>query len=73
VFMENSILLLLGLGAGAFAAIVSVAPHIVGGGSLPWGRLSLMLGAVLLVGLTSAAIAVASSVRTPIVEGLRKE
>ena len=73
VFMENSILLLLGLGAGALAALVSVAPHIVGGGSLPWGRLSLMLGAVLLVGLTSAAIAVASSVRTPIVEGLRKE
>ncbi len=73
VFMENSILLLLGLGAGSLAALVSVAPHIVGGVSLPWGRLSLMLGAVLLVGLTSAAIAVASSVRTPIVQGLRKE
>ena len=73
IFVENSMLLLLGLGAGVVAALAAVAPHMAGGGSVPWGRLALMLGAVLVVGLVAAWAAVKASVRTPIVEGLRQE
>jgi ABC-type antimicrobial peptide transport system permease subunit len=73
VFVENALLLLLGLGAGVIAALVAVAPHVVGGESVPWGRLSVMLGGVLVVGLVAAGVAVVASVRTPIVTGLRRE
>jgi ABC-type antimicrobial peptide transport system permease subunit len=73
VFVENSLLLLLGLGAGVLAALAAVAPHMASGGSIPWGRLAIMLGAVLIVGLIAAGAAVMASVRTPIVAGLRKE
>jgi putative ABC transport system permease protein len=73
VFVENAWLLVLGLGAGVVAALLAVAPHVVSGGSVPWGRLALMLGAVLLVGIAAAGAAVLASVRTPIVQGLRRE
>lgn len=73
VFVENALLLLLGLSAGVLAALAAVAPHVAGGGAVPWGRLALMLGAVLAVGLAAAGAAVAASVRTPIVQGLRRE
>jgi hypothetical protein len=73
VFVENSLLLVIGLGAGVLAALAAVAPHVAGGGSVPWGRLTLMFGAVLVAGLVAAGAAVMASVRTPIVEGLRRE
>jgi ABC-type antimicrobial peptide transport system permease subunit len=73
VFVENALLLLLGLGAGVIAALIAVAPHVASGGSVPWGRLALMLGAVLAMGLVAAGAAVAASVRTPIVAGLHRE
>jgi putative ABC transport system permease protein len=73
VFTENAMLLLLGLGAGLIAALVAVAPHVAGGEAVPWGRLGIMLGAVLVVGLVAASVAVAASVRTPIMQGLRRE
>jgi hypothetical protein len=73
VLVENSLLLLLGLGVGVLAALAAVAPHMASGGSIPWGRLAIMLGAVLIVGLVAAGAAVMASVRTPIVAGLRNE
>ncbi|HJZ91053.1 MAG TPA: ABC transporter permease [Gemmataceae bacterium] len=73
VFVENAVLLVLGLGAGVLAALVAVAPHLAGGGHVPWLQLLLMLGAVLVVGLVAAGAAVAASRRTPILEGLRQE
>jgi hypothetical protein len=73
VFTENALLLVLGLGAGVLAAAVAVAPHVFGEQSVPWQRLGWMLGAVLAAGLLAAAAAVVASVRTPIVEGLRRE
>ena len=73
VFVENALLLLLGLGAGVVAALIAVAPHVVSGGAIPWGRLTAMLGGVLVVGLVAAGAAVVASVRTPIVQGLRRE
>lgn len=73
VFIENALVLSLGLVSGVLAALAAVAPHLIGGQSIPWGRLTIMLGAVLIVGLGSAALAVRFSVRLPIVEGLRRE
>lgn len=73
VFVENALLLLLGLGAGVIAALIAVAPHVASGEAVPWARLTLMLGAVLVVGLLAAGGAVLASVRTPIVQGLRRE
>src|SRR5262249_38798817 len=73
VFVENAVLLVLGLGAGVLAALVAVAPHLAGGGHVPWLQLVLMLGAGLVVGLVAAGAAVAASRRTPILEGLRQE
>ena len=73
VFVENALLLVLGLGAGVLAALAAVAPHLAGGGHVPWGRLAVMLGLVLIVGLVAASVAVAASARTPIVQGLRRE
>jgi hypothetical protein len=73
VFIENALLLMLGLGAGVIAALVAVAPHVASGESVPWGRLGVMLGGVLVAGLAAAGAAVAASVRTPIVTGLRRE
>ena len=73
VFIENSALLLMGLGAGVVAALVAVAPHIAGGGELPWARLALVLTGVIVVGLAAAAVAVRYSLRVSVMQGLRKD
>ncbi len=73
VFVENSVLLLMGLGAGVLAALAAVAPHLAGGGEIPWGRLALVLTGVVIVGLSAAAIAVRYSLRVSVMQGLRKE
>jgi putative ABC transport system permease protein len=72
VFVENALLLLMGLGAGVLAAVASVAPHVVSGTAIPVGRLAIMLAAVLAVGLLAAGLAVAASGRQ-VVAGLRQE
>lgn len=73
VLAENGFLLLLGLAVGAATALVSVAPHLLGGGGVPWLRLAGLLGLVLVVGLASAAVAVASTLRAPLLPALRRE
>jgi ABC-type antimicrobial peptide transport system permease subunit len=73
VLSENLLLLLIGLSAGIVAALVSVAPHLLGGGQIPWLRLTAMLGAVLLVGIIITLLTTRSSLRTPIVPALRRE
>ncbi|WP_020468235.1 ABC transporter permease [Zavarzinella formosa] len=73
VFVENSLLLVMGLGAGVLAALAAVAPHLAGGGEIPWARLALVLTGVLVTGLLAAAIAVRYSLRISVVQGLRKE
>jgi ABC-type antimicrobial peptide transport system permease subunit len=71
---ENGLLLLLGLGVGAAAALLAVAPHLVGGGgAVPWPDLLGMLAVVLLVGLLVAAAALAATLRAPLVPALRRE
>jgi ABC-type antimicrobial peptide transport system permease subunit len=74
VLSENGFLLLLGLAVGSVTALLAVAPHLVaGGGGVPWLRLAGLLGLVLVVGLGSAALAVASTVRAPLLPALRRE
>jgi putative ABC transport system permease protein len=74
VLAENSFLLVLGLGVGALAALLSVAPHLIaGGGEVPVWRLLGLLVLVLLVGLIAGAAAVAATVRAPLLAALRRE
>jgi hypothetical protein len=71
---ENGFLLLVGLSAGVVAAVLAVAPHLLGGlTNLPWLRLPILLGLVLMVGLGSAAAALVVTLRTPLLPALRRE
>jgi putative ABC transport system permease protein len=73
ILAENGLLLVVGLAAGTLAALAAVAPHLAEGGHVPWARLSVMLGLVLVVGLTVAFIAVATTLRAPLIPALREE
>jgi ABC-type antimicrobial peptide transport system permease subunit len=74
VLAENGFLLLVGLGAGALAALAAVAPHLLtSGASVPWPGLAGLFGLVLLVGAAAGALAVRSVLRAPLVQALRRE
>jgi ABC-type lipoprotein release transport system permease subunit len=74
VLAENGFLLLLGLGAGTAAALLAVAPHLLGGaGEVPLVRLLAFLALVLAVGLASGAAAVRATLRAPLLPALRRE
>ena len=74
VLAENAFLLVLGLAAGTASALLAVAPHLVGSGAqVLWLRIAGLLAAVLIVGLMAAALAVWSTLRTPVLTALRRE
>jgi ABC-type antimicrobial peptide transport system permease subunit len=73
VLAENALLLAFGLAAGVLTALASVAPHVANGASVPWARLAVMLGVVLVVGLAVAFIATAGILRVPLIPALRRE
>jgi putative ABC transport system permease protein len=74
VVAENGFLLLLGVLVGVGAALLSVAPHLLGGaGQVPWARLVALLALVLLVGFGAGTAAAASTLRAPLVPALRRE
>lgn len=74
VLSENGFLLLLGLGLGTIAALISVAPHVLGsGGKVEWLSLFRTLALVLGVGLLTIVLAVGSTVRASLIPALRKE
>lgn len=73
VLAENVLLLLLGLGAGIAAAVLSVLPHIAAGGSIPLLRLGVLLGLVLIAGLGAGVWAVRAALRVPLLPALRRE
>jgi ABC-type antimicrobial peptide transport system permease subunit len=73
VLAENVFLLVVGLGAGTVAALLAVAGHLTGPGSVPWLRLVGLLGLVVLVGLAAGAAAVAATLRAPLIPALRQE
>lgn len=72
VLAEHAALLLLGLGLGAAAALVAVLPSILTPGmSVPYGSLSVTLGAVLLVGLICTWGATRLALRGQLIDALR--
>jgi ABC-type antimicrobial peptide transport system permease subunit len=74
VLAENSFLLVLGLGVGAFTALLAVVPHLARtSGDVPVVRVAELLGLVLVVGLTAGVLAVTTSLRAPLVPALRRE
>lgn len=74
VLAENLFLLVLGLGAGTLAALLAVAPHLLGSGaSVLWLRLIVLLGLVVFVGLFAGMAAIIGTLRTPLLPALRRE
>jgi ABC-type antimicrobial peptide transport system permease subunit len=73
ILSENTLLLVIGLCIGIVAAFISVAPHVATGATVPWLRLGLLFGLIILVGLAVAATATASILRVPVIPALRKE
>jgi hypothetical protein len=74
VLAENVFLLLLGLAAGAVAALLAVAPHLGGGGAEGlWLHIGLLLLGVLAVGLCAGLAAVHTTLRAPVLQALRRE
>jgi hypothetical protein len=74
VLIENGLLLCGGLFTGVIAALLAVLPHMfLGGASLPWRELSVMLGAILVIGTLVGLVAVRATLRAPILQALRGE
>lgn len=74
VVIENALLLLWGLLAGAASALLAMTPHLLTtGAKIPWEALGWILAGVFAVGMIAALAAVRAAVRTPIVATLRSE
>ncbi len=74
VLIENLLLLCGGLFTGLIAALVAVLPHMyLGGASLPWLDLLVMLGTILVIGGVVGLVAVRATLRAPLVPALRGE
>ena len=74
VALENSLLLVGGLGAGTLAALIALLPHFFSGGAtIPWASLGGTLLLVLLVGLIAGLAAVRTVLAAPLVPALRGE
>ena len=73
VMIENSLLLVGGLGVGIAAALVAVLPHWLGGARSPGYSLTLTLALVLIVGLLAGLVAVRATLRAELLPALREE
>lgn len=73
VLIENMLLLLVGVGIGLVAALLSVIPNLALGGQLGSARLGVMLAAVLVVGVLVALLTTVRAARVPLIPALRKE
>lgn len=73
VLIETVVLLLVGVGVGLLAAVVSVLPHLALGGQIGSGRLAVMLSAVVVVGLAVAGLTTWGVARIPLIPALRRE
>jgi hypothetical protein len=74
VLSENAVMLFWGLAIGALCALVAIAPALVSrGGAFSLASLVLLLLAVLASGVIASLLAVAASVRSPLLESLRAE
>ncbi|WP_425616600.1 FtsX-like permease family protein [Anatilimnocola sp. NA78] len=74
VMLENLWLLCGGIFTGLLAALLAVLPHMfLGGASLPWRDLTIMIAAILLIGSLVGLLAVRATLRAPILAALRGE
>ena len=74
VLSEHTLLLLLGVGCGALAALVAVAPsQAAAGGSFPWAAAGAFVGLVLANGLVWNLLATIAATRGSLLGALRKE
>jgi ABC-type antimicrobial peptide transport system permease subunit len=74
IFTETGFLLILGVAIGTLAALAAVTPHLLAGSSeMPWLRLCILVGAVLVTGLAATAVATRSSLQASLIPALRKE
>lgn len=74
VLAENGFLLLLGILIGTISAVMTVAPHLIGGSAkVPWVSLVLTLVLVFMVGMLASAGAVSAALRIPLLPALRAE
>ncbi len=73
VLIENILLLLVGVGVGLTAALLSVIPNLALGGQLGSVRLGVMLAAVLVVGVLVALLTTVRAAKVPLIPALRKE
>ncbi len=74
LFAENAQLLVYGTGAGSAAALIAVAPHLASGSaSPPWLPLAATLGTVVALGLLAGAAAARLSLRSPLLQNLRRD
>ena len=72
IVAESAFLLLVGLAVGAAAGLIAVALHLAGA-CLPWAGFAATLAAVVAVGLLSAVVAAAATLRTPLLPALKAE
>jgi ABC-type lipoprotein release transport system permease subunit len=74
VMLENSLLLVGGLGIGALAAVVSLLPHLFSGSAaIPWTSLGGTVLLILVVGLIAGLSAVRAVLVAPMLPALRGE
>ncbi len=72
VLLENTFLLLLGLGVGIAAALFTTLPHwFVGSASVPWGELAFMFTVIAVVGLLAGLLGSRLISKMPLLESLR--
>jgi ABC-type lipoprotein release transport system permease subunit len=73
VFLENLLLLALGLACGGLAAAVAVLPHLLGrGATVPWVSMAGALAMILAAGVLASVAAVRAAVCAPLLEALRQ-
>ena len=73
VLIESGLVLSVGVGIGLLAAVIAVIPNAALGGQVATGRLGIMLGGIVLVGVAVAYRATARIARLPVIASLRRE
>jgi ABC-type antimicrobial peptide transport system permease subunit len=72
--MENTVVLLTGLGTGLVCALITVLPVVIArGGSFPIRSVAGVLFSVLIVGVIATLIASRAATRAPLLDALRSE
>ncbi len=74
VLAENGALLVAGIAIGAIAGLVASAPYLIQAGSqLPWASLAATLVVVFVIGMLASILAVAGTLRVPLLPALKAD